>query len=119
MWRRARTARVRGLVRGQGKAAGPGGAGGCERGSFARPLDGLADRIDDGADLGAQEDESDDRDDRDEREDQSVLSEALAFVVVADGRNQCKKLRHGIRYLLPSRIPRRSRGVRKVGGPPA
>src|SRR6476469_1610415 len=46
-------------------------------------LDGLADRVQDAADLAAQEDQSDDRDDRDEREDQGVLGEALAFLVAA------------------------------------
>src|SRR5687768_1874100 len=45
--------------------------------------DRLADRVQDVADLAAQEDEGDDRDDRDEGEDQRVLRETLAFLVIA------------------------------------
>src|SRR6185312_15525783 len=67
-------------------------------------LDGLADRVDDAADLGAQEDQGDDRDDRD---DQRVLGEALALLVAADGRDECVKLGHSWIYLLSSRSPRR------------
>src|SRR3954465_199437 len=66
-----------------------------------RRLDGRADGVEDAADLGAQEDQRDDRDDRDEGEDQRVLGEALAVVVVADGRDKCMKLRHVGSYLLP------------------
>src|SRR6185369_8983203 len=65
-----------------------------------RWLDGLADRVEDAADLGAEEDQGDDRDDRDERQDQRVLGKALAFVIGAEGRDECEKLRHGIQYLL-------------------
>src|SRR4051812_25966980 len=62
--------------------------------SRERRLDGRADGVEDAADLVAEEDQRDDRDDRDEREDQRVLGEALSFVVVADGRDECMKLRH-------------------------
>ena len=55
-------------------------------------LNGRADRIDDRADLGAQEDERDDRDDSDKREDQGVFGQTLAFLVTSDGEmsaNNC------------------------------
>src|SRR3954451_16560760 len=57
-------------------------------------LDGRADRVEDRADLAAQEDQGDDRDDGDQREDEGVLGETLAFVIVADGRDECDELRH-------------------------
>src|SRR3954447_23925121 len=79
--------------------------------SRERRLDGLADCVEDAADLGAQEDQRDDRDDRDEREDQRVLGEALAFVVVANRRDECIKLRHWVSYLLSWRVAARPRGV--------
>jgi hypothetical protein len=58
----------------------------CER--EAIPLDGLADRIKDPADLRTKEDKGDDRDDRDEREDQSVFGQTLTFLVTSDGRDE-------------------------------
>src|SRR5436190_990951 len=62
--------------------------------------DGLTGLVEHRADLGSKEDESDDSDHGDEREDQSVFGQSLAFVVVADGRDECIKLRHVGSYLL-------------------
>src|SRR6187455_664014 len=53
-------------------------------------LDRVADRLQDRADLPAQEDEGDDRDDRDQSEDQRVLRETLAILVAADGFRRAK-----------------------------
>src|SRR4029077_19344120 len=88
-----RTPRSKPKVRPQEKRP-PGPRGRRRSGNRASDeLDGLADGVEDAADLGAHEDQRDDRDDRDECEDQRVLGEALAFVVAAerseDRRDEC------------------------------
>src|SRR5437868_1651967 len=73
---------------------------GALEGSAAHRLELAADRAELVADLAAQEDEGDDRDDRDEGEDQRVLREALAFLVLAEGSDECVKHGDGSSFLL-------------------
>ena len=63
------------------------------------------DLADDGADLGAEEDERDHRNDRDQGKDQRVFGETLA-VFPAKGRDRACRDDICLGYLLPMQIPR-------------
>jgi len=84
----------------------------------ATASDRRADLRKDGADLGAEEDEGDDRDDRDQGEDQRIFGKTLAFLIPAEGSNECVQNRHVSMDLLSSRLPGRIGGNGTVRAPP-
>src|SRR5215203_1768378 len=92
------------VLRRNGDRRRPGTAGSRRRSLCGRRSDGLADGVEDAADLAPQEDEGDDRDDRDESEDQRVFRESLAFVVVAERCDEGDELIHVVHVLLSFRI---------------